>query len=46
MNLLESIAPFDRNATAFAQDLLGLLGVNVTVKNLERLPKNGPLSFK
>jgi 1-acyl-sn-glycerol-3-phosphate acyltransferase len=43
MNLLESIAPFDRNATAFAQDLLGLLGVNVTVKNLERLPKNGPL---
>jgi 1-acyl-sn-glycerol-3-phosphate acyltransferase len=43
MNLLESIAPFDRNATALAQEILGLLGVNVMVKNIERLPKVGPL---
>jgi 1-acyl-sn-glycerol-3-phosphate acyltransferase len=43
MNLLESIAPFDRHATALAQDLLRSLGINVTVKNLERLPPVGPL---
>jgi 1-acyl-sn-glycerol-3-phosphate acyltransferase len=43
MNLLESIAPFDCVATALAQDLLGSLGVNVTVKHLERLPPVGPL---
>ncbi len=43
MNLLESIAPFDGYVTAVAQDVLGLLGMNVTVENLERLPQSGPL---
>jgi 1-acyl-sn-glycerol-3-phosphate acyltransferase len=43
MNLLESIAPFDSYATAMAQDVLGLLGMNVKVQNLERLPQSGPL---
>ncbi len=44
MNLLESIVPFDRHATDLAQDLLGLLGVKVTVQNLEHLPKSSPKS--
>jgi 1-acyl-sn-glycerol-3-phosphate acyltransferase len=44
MNLLESIVPFDRHTTDLAQDLLGLLGINITVQNLERLPKPGPKS--
>jgi 1-acyl-sn-glycerol-3-phosphate acyltransferase len=43
MNLLESIVPFDRDATAFAQDVLGWLGVDVVVENLERLPQASPL---
>ncbi len=38
MNLLDSIVPFDRHTTAIAQDLLGLLGIKVTVQNLEYLP--------
>jgi 1-acyl-sn-glycerol-3-phosphate acyltransferase len=43
MNLLESIAPFDGYATAIAQDILGWLGMSVTVQNPERLPQHGPL---
>jgi 1-acyl-sn-glycerol-3-phosphate acyltransferase len=43
MNLLESIAPFDRYATALAQDVLGLLGMDVQVENPERIPTSGPL---
>jgi 1-acyl-sn-glycerol-3-phosphate acyltransferase len=43
MNLLESIAPFDSYATAIAQDVLGWLGIDVEVQNLERLPQSGPL---
>ena len=43
MNLLESVIPFDHQAIAFCQELLGGLGLSVTVHNLERLPKSGPL---
>jgi 1-acyl-sn-glycerol-3-phosphate acyltransferase len=43
MNLLESIVPFDGYATAMAQDVLGWLGMSVTVQNLDRLPPSGPL---
>jgi 1-acyl-sn-glycerol-3-phosphate acyltransferase len=43
MNLLESIVPFDSYATAMAQDVLGWLGMNVKVQNLDRLPQSGPL---
>jgi 1-acyl-sn-glycerol-3-phosphate acyltransferase len=42
MNLLESIAPFDGYVTAIAQDVLGLLGLDVRVQNRERLPPSGP----
>ena len=42
MNLLESIAPFDGYVTAMAQDVLGLLGLDVRVQNRERLPQSGP----
>jgi 1-acyl-sn-glycerol-3-phosphate acyltransferase len=41
MSILESIAPFDTYATAIAQDLIGLFGINVTVRNLDRLPTSG-----
>jgi 1-acyl-sn-glycerol-3-phosphate acyltransferase len=43
MNLLESLVPFDRDASAIAQDLLALLGIDVVVENLERLPPASPL---
>jgi 1-acyl-sn-glycerol-3-phosphate acyltransferase len=43
MNLLESLVPFNRDASAFAQDILGLLGIDVVVENLERLPTESPL---
>ena len=43
MNLLESIAPYDRYVTAIAQDVLSLLGMSVKVHNPERLPQTGPL---
>ncbi len=43
MNLLESIAPFDRYATGIAQDILSWLGMNVEVQNFDRLPSSGPL---
>jgi 1-acyl-sn-glycerol-3-phosphate acyltransferase len=43
MNLLESIVPFDGYATAIAQDILGWLGLDVKVQNLERIPNAGPL---
>jgi 1-acyl-sn-glycerol-3-phosphate acyltransferase len=45
MNILESIAPFDRYATNFAQDVVSFLGINVTVHNRERLPASGPLAI-
>jgi 1-acyl-sn-glycerol-3-phosphate acyltransferase len=43
MNLLESIAPFDRYATGMAQDILSWLGMSVDVQNSDRLPQSGPL---
>lgn len=43
MNLLESVIPFDHQAIAFCQELLGGLGLSVTVEHLDRLPKSGPL---